>query len=126
MTNRVVFGAKGSLFGMWVSKPGFDVLTTANSNMLFGTDIPSSMQVVQAGRIAMGSGTGPWNVAIPNLGYYPLVRFYSNGYQVYLTYPSLTQIRFNKAQGLAGNSPGESDPTKREIIYMVMALDRDG
>ena len=35
MTNRVVLGQKGSDYGLWVSQPGFDVLTTSDVNMLF-------------------------------------------------------------------------------------------
>lgn len=35
MANRVVMGSARGAIGLWVSKPGFDVLTTADENLLF-------------------------------------------------------------------------------------------
>ena len=38
MVNRVVFGERNGDYGFWVSKPGFDVLTTGPSNLLASSD----------------------------------------------------------------------------------------
>ena len=38
MANRVLFGNRDSTMGLWVSKPGFDVITTSPGNLLLGSN----------------------------------------------------------------------------------------
>ena len=38
MTNRVLFGQRNGVFGLWISKPGYDVLTADWNDMMFFTD----------------------------------------------------------------------------------------
>lgn len=51
MANRVVFGNKGSDYGLWVSKSGENVLTTAKQNMLFDST------VAETGGLVLKTGT---------------------------------------------------------------------
>lgn len=72
MVNRVLFGKRGTNdFGLWISKPGFNVLS-ANDDQLLFSSAWSTLQVVQAGSVAV-SDNDPTTVAIPNLGYKPTV-----------------------------------------------------
>ncbi|MBX4911375.1 hypothetical protein HJA82_29115 [Rhizobium bangladeshense] len=93
MTNRVLFGQRGAAYGLWVSKPGFDVLSTADANMMM---LPSqaNLQLIQSGYIDTSGNAFPYTVVIPNLGYFPLVKWVMSGYNAYLVSGSATTIRF--------------------------------
>lgn len=54
MANRVVVGQRGGLYGLWASKPGYDVLTTSDDNMLF----------TMSGKITMVLMAGSANFAV--------------------------------------------------------------
>lgn len=64
MTWQTQFGKRGSAFGCWIAKSGFDVTTTSDGNMLFDTS-KLGMQPLQSGRLqlyAPGEG-GTGNIA---------------------------------------------------------------
>lgn len=64
MTNRVILGQKGGNYGLWVSKAGFDVLTTTADNMLFDMS-GSLLQIIQSGEFTVNSTT---NIPLSNTG----------------------------------------------------------
>jgi len=73
MVNRVCFGMKGSDAGAWISKPGKNVLTAAESDMMFSTSAQSG-QIVQSGKVTLPAGTGQTvSVALPPLAKTPHV-----------------------------------------------------
>lgn len=72
MTNRVVLGKRDTNdIGLYISKPGFNVLTASINNMLFHSQ-QQSLQVVQTGRVSVSNGN-PVTITIPNLGYWPMI-----------------------------------------------------
>jgi hypothetical protein len=62
MTWQTQFGKRGSSFGCWIAKSGYDVTSTSSGNMLFDTT-KLGMQPLQSGRVKLygpsegGSGT---------------------------------------------------------------------
>lgn len=90
MTNRVVLGNKGGQYGLWVSRAGYDVLTTADSNMLFSMS-GSFLQILQQGTFSIPIGTNPV-VNIPLSGtngvapyvFIYIKEAYNNGTRAYL------------------------------------------
>lgn len=50
MSNRVLAGNRGGVYGLWVSKSGFDVLTTATENLLFDST-SSTVRVLAKGSV---------------------------------------------------------------------------
>lgn len=71
MANRVVFGLRSGQYGLWISKPGFNVLTTALENMLFHTGM-DAWQIAQSGTIAIANGSYG-TISYASQGYVPLV-----------------------------------------------------
>jgi len=60
MTNRIIIGQKNiGEYGLWVSRLGYDVLTTSDSNLLFSMS-GAYLQVLQQGEFTIGSGTNPY------------------------------------------------------------------
>jgi hypothetical protein len=51
MANRVLLGKRGSDYGLWVSKPGVNVLTCDPEDMIFDTDLDYG-QVVAKGSVS--------------------------------------------------------------------------
>ncbi|QIG69091.1 hypothetical protein EVB78_058 [Rhizobium phage RHph_N1_15] len=112
MTNRVLLGQRGSAFGMWVSKPGFDVLTAADDKMNIITN-RVNLQLVQSGFIDTTGNAFPYSFSIPDLGYLPFIRWMPSGYNAYLSPASNTLMRFYSD----GAAPASGVP--RCIFYWV-------
>jgi len=64
MANRVVIGNRNGQYGLWVSKPGYDVLTTSSSNLLFDMS-GSVLQIIQSGEFSV---SGTTNIPLSNTG----------------------------------------------------------
>jgi hypothetical protein len=112
MANRVLLGLRGSQYGLWVSKPGQNVLTAVDPNLLFSID-DKAFQVVQSGAVVFNSAAYI-DITIPNLGYYPLATFtykQVNNMTFYIEYLSFTTIRFNRSHTTADT---------RSFTYYVM------
>lgn len=106
MTRRIVVGNRGGASGVWVSKPGHDALTTSEDNMLLSTATPC-MQIVASGVINSPSDFTDYDVAIPNLGFTPIV-LTGGSYIVAYSFPNATTLRlraFSKVYGAMGG-PG--------------------
>mgnify|MGYP001404426683 CR=1 FL=1 len=72
MTNRLLIGQRSTNeFGMWVSKPGYDVLTADNTQLLFGTNL-AAIQILAKGTFTMLNGNTQTDVTIANYGFYPV------------------------------------------------------
>lgn len=72
MTNRVVMGNKGGTYGLWVSKPGVNVLTASETDMLLSTS-GTFGQIVRSGSFAAGTGT--YSISWSALGFRPRLFF---------------------------------------------------
>tara|TARA_B100000745_G_C20151387_1_gene394755 strand:+ start:503 stop:874 length:372 start_codon:yes stop_codon:yes gene_type:complete len=64
MTNRVLIGDRNGSQGLWVSKPGYDVLSASHDNMLF-TMAGRILQIIQYGEFTVSSTT---NIPLSNTG----------------------------------------------------------
>jgi hypothetical protein len=62
MARRVVLGNRGGAYGLWVSKPGFDALSAADSGLLFTMTKRSGM-VLASGSATVPSGGSSLRVA---------------------------------------------------------------
>lgn len=132
MPNRVILGKKSqsdAIFGLWISKPGKDVLSiTADSDHLFRTDFRGA-QLVMTGKINMPGNFVQTTVTIPALGFKPFVCFTSSGNDaVIMRYLSNTQLRFEKAVSngawtapAAGNA-SYGNAADRYILYQVWGM----
>lgn len=78
MANRVLFGQRSSDYGFWVSKPGFNVLSTGVGNLLYNFEdeiasvVISGMATVPAAP-DYPTDLGIVNITVPNQGFYPRV-----------------------------------------------------
>lgn len=92
-TNVVQLGSLGTSgqYGLKVAKPGFDVTTTTNDNLIFNSN-QNALKVVQSGEITMPSTTlaagGLTSVVVShNLGYVPATLVYGRQVSVYFPLP---------------------------------------
>lgn len=106
MTNRVLLGAKGGTHGLYVSKPGVDVVTAGDNDLMVSTN-RKAMQVVQNGVIGDPGISATIDIAIPSLGFTPLVLIWCIKYSVDYWFPSSTTLRLHTlgGGGIAGKDP---------------------
>lgn len=103
MANRVCMGQKAAGdFGLWVSKPGVNVLTATDAQMLFSSDW-KTLQIAQTLRVAIPSTPAnpfPIDFTISNLGFRPHVEYAVSGFlYVGLEFVSDTQLRLKTFDG---------------------------
>lgn len=73
MANRIVMGERSGQYGLWVSKPGFNVLTTGQENMLLSMG-EDSLQSVHTGTVTISSSGAEVAVSMPiSLPFTPLI-----------------------------------------------------
>ncbi|WP_274426739.1 hypothetical protein [Chelativorans sp. YIM 93263] len=131
MANRVVFGARGgSQYGVYISKPGFNVLTAGINNLLFHPD-QDSLQFVVTGSVNITNGN-PVTISIPNLGYRPMIFLAPNttygnfpggnatDWSPKITYNSNTSVTIDV------NNPSTFDDPSAEVVYVVVRKRADG
>jgi hypothetical protein len=63
MTNRIIIGQRNSLYGLWVSKPGANVVSAPESDLLFSMS-GGMLQVFQKGSFTIPVG-GNANISLP-------------------------------------------------------------
>lgn len=56
MVNRTVLGAMDGTFGLKVSKPGFDVLTSTGKQLVFDSRWTESLNLLMSGEMTVPSG----------------------------------------------------------------------
>lgn len=74
MANRVLLGERSGQQGLWVSKPGVNVLTAGADQLLLSAG-EASMQAIAAGSVSMAGSINDTGVTvtIPSTPYVPLV-----------------------------------------------------
>ena len=75
MANRVLVGDRNGTMGMWVSRPGYNVLTAADADMLFVASSvlnTKSFQTVQSGYFELGTNQSI-DISFPYIGILPVV-----------------------------------------------------
>jgi hypothetical protein len=130
MSNRVVLGQREpGAFGLWISKAGKDALNSnVATDFLFRSDMKAA-QVVQFGIIPQTGGSFvTTDVAIPNLGFRPLVEMESLGWYYIITrFLSNTLIRFQVAQNgpdgsIVPNVAPQGSASQRYVAYRVWGI----
>jgi hypothetical protein len=87
MTNRLILGNRSGQYGLWISKPGIDVLTASDRDCLFSSDV-RAFQVVQSGDLGdIGSG-GSVGIATVDQGFLPFVVISCMKYRIQVSYSS--------------------------------------
>jgi hypothetical protein len=81
MTNRVLLGDRSGGAGLFVSKPGVDVVTAVADDLLLSTSI-QAFQIVQTGSHSDPGASSSFTASIPNLGFTPLVLVWCDRYLV--------------------------------------------
>ena len=116
MANRVCLGQKAAgQFGLWVSKPGLNVLTASESQMLFSSNV-KTLQIAQNGKVTITAL--PYTLTIADLGFRPFFEAFVSGWNwVCAEVLSNTQIRFEQFDSA---SPQENGQPKY-IIYTIFA-----
>lgn len=71
MANRVAFGNRAGVHGIYVSKPGVNVLTASAENLMMSTSA-KNLQIVQRGSFS-ASGNEFTNISWSPLGFRPIV-----------------------------------------------------
>lgn len=95
MTNRAVLGVgPGGAPGLFVSKPGVNVLSPSSDDDLLFSMATNNLQIVQSGVLSDPGASATITITVPNLGFNPFVIFSCDKYPVSLDFPSITQIRF--------------------------------
>lgn len=90
MANRVLVGRRNATsVGIYVSKPGQDVLTAPPDQLLLSSEA-GSLQIVASGVIASPSTTT--TITIPDLGFRPIIFFSCNRGIGNITYNSNTSV----------------------------------
>lgn len=98
MTNRIVLGKRGSDYGLWISKPGYDATTATAGQLLFSTGAYKAGQIILQGQVLVPRRYWSFIVTYPDLGYDPVI-----GLEVYgwagasMTYLSRTQAQIEMA-----------------------------
>lgn len=101
MTNRVCLGQKGSDTGIWVSKPGVNVLTAGEDDMLLSTSF-RALQIIASGVISSPANLTNYDRTIPNLGFQPIVLIGGNFATAY-SFPNATTLRIRSFSPWMGN-----------------------
>lgn len=125
MARRVVMGQRSpGNVGMWVSKPGFDAVTTAPENLMLSTDI-GNVQAVASGII---SSPGEFTtVNFTNLGFQPWVLLSSQRWQCNFSYLSNSSVSIARGSlnPIVGNWNVGSVPNfADEIRYVILNIPR--
>lgn len=97
MTGRVILGQKAGQLGMWVSRPGVDVLSAVDDDMLLSTS-RAGIQIIASGVIYSPGNNTSHDFAIPALGYTPLV-IVTGAYVGGWSFPNSTTLRIHVFTG---------------------------
>ncbi|MNS35884.1 hypothetical protein D3C86_1710600 [compost metagenome] len=124
MANRICLGNRNGTYGLFVSKPGHDVLTTADANLTFDSRVPS-VWVVTRGSVSIPANQNTASVAFGGMTAIPIIEinrqvFYEGYNQWFIT---ATTGRWNisaTASALTFTRNGEyGDSVFNYVIYGV-------
>lgn len=116
------FGQRGAgEYGLFISKPGHDVMTASDANLLFSSLANWEMvQVVQTGYVSM-AGTPPVTKQISwtPLGFRPIVLLKVTGYFIWTRYDSdNTMTLYRETNSQVSGSPFVST----DVYYSVLSV----
>lgn len=92
MARRVLMGQKSGSQGLWVSKPGVDVVTASDDAMLLAIN-STTLQVIASGVNGDPGAGNSFTITCPEVGAQPFIQLSSEYYNDFrITYVSNTQI----------------------------------
>lgn len=91
MTNRLILGNRSGQYGLWISKPGIDVLTASEADCLFSSDV-RAFQVVQSGNLGDLGTSGSATISTVDQGFMPFVLIACMKYSILVSYSSNTSF----------------------------------
>lgn len=106
MTNRVLIGKKGSAYGIWISKPGYDVLSASLDQMLLSSERTPFMVIGQGVVSAFTDINQTRALTIPNLGFRPIFLLGCPAFEIDVIYNSITSITFKSVSKRPYHSDG--------------------
>lgn len=124
MANRICVGNRNGTYGLFVSKPGHDVLTTADANLTFDSRVPS-VWVVTRGSVSIPANQNSASVAFGGMTATPIIEInrqvYYQGYnQWFITATTGRWIISATASALTFTRNGEmGDSVFNYVIYGV-------
>lgn len=126
MARRVLLGQRSGNIGIWVSKPGIDVVSASADNLLLSSDI-GNVQAIASGILSSPATSTTVNFA--DLGFQPWVLLSSQRWQCTFSYLSNSSISISRGSlnPIVGNWNVGSVPTLAdEIRYVVLNIQRLG
>lgn len=97
MSGRIALGQKSGQYGLWVSRPGVEVLTASDDDMLLSTS-RTGLMIIASGVIYSPGNNTTHDFTIPALGYTPLV-IVTGAYVGGWSFPSSTTLRIHVFTG---------------------------
>ncbi|PZR92241.1 MAG: hypothetical protein DI537_13720 [Stutzerimonas stutzeri] len=82
MANRVLIGDRAGTMGMWISRPGYNVMTAADADMLFVASNSlntRSFQTAQEGSFALTTDQSI-DIVFPYMGFLPIILTWTDQY----------------------------------------------
>ena len=92
MTRRAVLGQRGGESGIWVSKPGKDVMTAGPADMLMTMDMVAMQVAIDRVAHCVPNGAGYCTITHPSLGFVGLAFLDFGAW--YITDQTTTTIEF--------------------------------
>lgn len=126
MANRVCLGQRATNeWGLWVSKPGINVLTGTDDQMLFASDL-SAFQIMASGALVAPTSGSSVGLTIANFGFRPVVLWACLPDTVIYTAAQSTigqlvaSVTYNSNTSITFNLGGSSRPAGQTIYYAVI------
>lgn len=124
MANRICLGNRNGTYGLFVSQPGYDVLTAADANLSFDSRMPS-VWVVTRGSVSIPANQNTASVVFGGMTAVPIIEinrqvFYQSYNQWFITATVGRWIINTTASGLSFTRNGETgDSIFNYTIYGV-------
>jgi hypothetical protein len=125
MVRRVLLGLRGSGRGLWVSRPGVDVVTAADDDLLFSSSDSENLMIIESGTIADPGAGASIAINITDMGFAPFVIVSCERYPVSIEYVSNSRIRFRTFSAPSFNNDSTSGTNVQrsgQIRYAVTNL----
>ncbi|MBO9589057.1 hypothetical protein [Devosia sp.] len=123
MVGRVATGFRLGAYGIWVSKPGIEVLTAGDADLLLSSDRKSA-QVVASGIIAAATN-GTYVISWPSTGFTPVVVAGSARFpeaRAVVTGVNTANILAGIAQGFSSWTGGNTPISPFTISWIVLNI----
>lgn len=120
MTTRLCLGNRGSDVGLFISKPGIDVMTATAENLLFST-ASRAFQFVQSGMLAVPSSKEV-TITTPDLGYKPMIMLFPKVTGFSANYFQISWVRYDSNTSITLHCETNGISTDGTVTYVVLRI----